>query len=214
MAGVIGTLAFSTNSNSILAPRQRPFPDIKLSTLQLPRFIQRQRSFPGINSCQPPSRPQSLLGSPNRKASSVDCDTSQPSEHPGRFVLEGNYNSLVQKAFRDIMEFLSTFGKKIRDVGKQARLAKIMARAAIDIGDNYNGGEIGCSEIMDNEGTPTAEKVDEMDIVQEVKKALDKRLKLCDEAAFEVIQHGESRDKIQEMKNEFVRVVETSAKLR
>jgi hypothetical protein len=60
-----------------------------------------------------------------------------------------------------------------------------MARAAIDIKDNYIGGEVG-SEIRDNEGTPTAEKVREMDIAQ-VKKALDKCQNLCENAAFEVI---------------------------
>lgn len=201
---------FRVKLSTLLEPHQRSFPGIKLSTLQLPRLMQRQRSFPGINSCQPPSRTQSLSVSPKQKASSVDYDISQTSEHPGRSVLGGNYNFLVQKAFRDIIEFLSKLGRKIRGM----RLAEIMARVAIDIGDNYIGGEIGGSEIKDNEGMPTAEKVGKMDIVQEVKKALNECQRLCEDAAFEVIQYGESRGKIQEMKNEFVRVIETAAKLR
>jgi len=116
---------------------------------------------------------------------------------------EGNYNSEVQKAFEDIIRFLSTLRRKIRGVGKQARMEKIMARAraAIDI------------EIQDNEGTPTAEKVDGMDLAQ-VEKALDECQNLCENAAFEVLRLGESGGKIQKMKKEFARMIEIAAKLR
>ena len=73
-----------------------------------------------------------------------------------------------------------------------------MARArAIDI------------EIRDNEGTPTVGKVDEMD----VEKAICECQKLCETAAFEVLRRGESRCRIQKMKEEFVRMIEMVAKL-
>ena len=190
---------FRVNLSTLLASCQRSFPRIKISTLQLPRLIQRQRSFPGINSCQPLSRPR--LISPKRMASSVDCLISRPLEHPDRSVPEGNYNSLVQNAFGDIIRFLSIFGRKIRSVGKQARLAEVMARAVCDIEDNYTGGEASGLEIREKEGMTPVAKVDEIDIVQDVLIGLDKCQKLCEDAAFEVIQRGESRDKIQEMKN-------------
>jgi GTPase KRas protein len=184
----------------------------KLATLQLPRFAKRQRSFPGINSCQPPSTSQPLLVSRNQKASSVGRGMSQQ-EHPGR--IEGNYDSQVQRAFENIITFLSRFGGKIRDFEKKAKLVEKMAciEAAVDIGDNHIGGEVGL-EIRHNGGMAAAEKVDKMGIVQQVKLALDKCKNLCEDAGHEVIRHGECRDKIQEMKKEFTGMIEIAAKLR
>jgi hypothetical protein len=120
-------------------------------------------------------------------------------------MLEGNYDSQVQSAFGNIITFLSGFGRKIRDferIRKKAEFKGKMARieAAIDIGDNKE--------------RPAEEKVDKMGIVQQVTLALGKCKTLCEDAAYEVIQHGECRDKIQEMKKEFAGMIEIAAKLR
>ncbi len=51
------------------------------TTLHVPHFAKRQRSFPGINSFHSPSEPQSRV-SQNQRASSVGRGMSQPSENP------------------------------------------------------------------------------------------------------------------------------------
>jgi GTPase KRas protein len=182
------------------------------TTLHVPRFAKRQRSFPGINSFQSPSRPQSRV-SQNQRASSVGCGMSQPSENPDHYVLEGNYNLQVQMAFGDIVTFLSRLWSKIKDFERKEKFARMMA--AIDIEDNCMGGDV-CSEIRDNEETlavERVEKVDKVGIVQQVKLALVKCQKLCEDASDEVVRRGECRDKIQEMKKEFAGVIEIAAKL-
>ena len=196
----VATEQLDTKKMSILQ-----FIHVKVSTLQLPGFAKRQRSFPDINTCQAPSTSQSLPVLSQRKANSVDGGISQTSEHPGLSVLEGNYNSQVQKAFEDILKFLSRFGGKIRRIENQAKLTKIMAHG------DYSA-RFGCSEIKDIEGMATVEEVDEMDITQ-VKKALVKCQKLCEDAAFEAMRR-EVGDKIQQMKDEFARMIETIAKHR
>jgi hypothetical protein len=175
-------------------------PDAKiLSSPQLPHLVPRQRSFPGINSCQPPSGPQSLPVSRKRKASSVG-DTSQPSEHSDRLVLEGNYNTGVQNAFRDIFDFISTFGTRIGRLTR-ARHAENIARLKAATGNGMSTVKIAKSQKQGSfeiKGMPTFQM------------ALEKCQNLCIEASFQVIRHGESADKIQEMKNEFARMIETA----
>jgi GTPase KRas protein len=184
------------------------------ATLQVPHFPKRQRSFPGINSFQSPSGPQSLA-SQKQRASSIGRGMSQPSENPDHSVLEGSYDLQVQNAFGNITTFLSKFGKKLQDFERKERLAERMARieAAIDIEDNSIEGDV-CSEIRDGEETPDAEEVNKVGVVQQVKLALVKCHDLCGDAGHEVIRRGECGDKIQEMKKEFAGMIDIAAKLR
>ena len=184
----------------------------RFATLHVPRFAKRQRSFPGINSFQSPSGPQSLV-SQKQRANSVGRGMSQPSENPDHSALEGNYDLQVQRAFGDIVTFLSRFGNKIKDFERKEKFARMMVTAAIDIEDNCIGGGV-CSEIRDNEETPAAEKVDKAGIVQQVKLALVKCQNMCEDAGHEVVRRGECGDKIQEMKKEFAGMIEIVAKLR
>jgi GTPase KRas protein len=180
------------------------------TTLHVPHSAKRQRSFPSINSFQSLSEPQSRV-SQNQRASSVGRGMSQSSENPDHCVLEGNYSLQVQKAFKDILTLLSRLGSKTKDFERKEKRARMMA--AIDIEDKCMGGDV-CSEIRDNEEMPAAEKVDEVGMVQKFKLALDKCQKLCEDASHEVLQRGECRDKIQEMKKEFAGMIEIAAKLR
>src|ERR1700733_623598 len=112
---------------------------------------------------------------------------SQPSENLDHCVLEGNYDLQVQRAFGDILTFLSRLWSKIKDFEMNEKFARMMA--TIDIEDNCMGGDV-CSEIRDNKETPVAEKVDKVGIVQQVKSALVKCQKLCEDASHEVVQRG------------------------
>jgi hypothetical protein len=184
------------------------------ATLQVPCFAKRQRSFPGINSFQSPSGPQSQV-SQNQRASSVGRGMLQLSENPDHCVLEGSYDLQVQNAFGNITTFLSKFGKELRDFERKEKFAERIARmeAAIDIEDNCIVGDV-CSEIRDSEETPDAEKVNKVSVVQQVKLALVKCQKLCEDASHGVVRRRECRDQIQEMKKEFAGMIEIAAKLR
>ena len=201
---------------SALPPKENVGPRLwqRFATLHVPRFAKRQRSFPGINSFQSPSGPQSLV-SQNQRASSVGRGMSQPSENPDHCVLEGSYDLQVQNAFGNITTFLSKFGKELQDFERKEKLAERMARmeAAINIEDNCIGGDV-CSEIRDSEETPDAEKVNKVGVVQQVKLALVKCQKLCEDASHGVVRRGECGDQIQEMKQEFSGMIEIAAKLR
>ena len=188
-----------------LCPWQKP------ATLHVPRFAKRQRSFPGIKYFQPSSGPQSLA-SQNQKANSVGRGMSQPSEHSDHSMLEGNYDRQVQRAFGDILAFLSRLGRKIRDFERKEKVAEQRARieAEIDIGDNCIDGEIG-SETKHNEESPAAGKLNQMRKLQEIKLALGKCQSLCEDAGHKVIQQGECGGIIQEMKKEFARMIEITA---
>jgi hypothetical protein len=217
-----GEISKSAIANtSPLVPALHPKANVSASfwqrlatTLHVPHSAKRQRSFPGINSFQSLSEPQSRI-SQNQRASSVGRGMSQSLENPDHCVLEGNYSLQVQRAFEDILTLLSRLGSKTRDFERKEKRARMRARmmAAIDIEDKCMGGDVR-SEIRDNEETPAAEKVDEVGMVQQVKLALEKCQKLCEDASHEVLQRGECRDKIQEMKKEFAGMIELAAKLR
>jgi hypothetical protein len=138
---------------------------------------------------------------------------SQPSENPDHYVLKSNYNLQVQKAFRDIITFLSGFGNKIRGFKIKEKFARMMVTAAINTRDNYISGDV-CSEIRDDEETPPTDKVDKLSIVEQVNSTLVKCHNLCEDASHEVIRRGECGDKIQEMKKEFAAMIEIAKKLR
>ncbi|KAG4429578.1 hypothetical protein IFR05_014942 [Cadophora sp. M221] len=104
--------------------RLRPWQ--KLATLHVPRLAKRQRSFLGIKYFQPSSGPQSLA-SQNQKANSVGRGMSQPSEHSDHSMLEGNYDHQVQRAFGDILTFLSRIGRKLRDFKRKEKAAELRA---------------------------------------------------------------------------------------
>ena len=129
--------------------------------------------------------------------------SSDSSEHPDGSMFEANYNCEVQEAFRDILKFLTTFQRKISRVEYRAR----SSRFATSIKDSHIGAEV---DRLDNEGTLTVERVDEIHLVQ---NALEKCQKQCKGAAFEVIQ-GKDSGKIQQMKNEFARMTKAIEELR
>lgn len=86
--------------------------------------------------------------------------------------------------------------RSFESIQKNAKLKGKMAKmkAGINIGDN--------------EATPAIEKVEGNDIVKQVKLALDKCRDLYKGGSYEVLRRGEYKDKIQEIKGEFTRLIE------
>lgn len=90
---------------------------------------------------------------------------------------------------------------------RRPRNSRPKIEAETEFGNNCIDGEVG-SEIRYNEESPAAEKVDTMGKVQEVILALVKCQRLCEDTSHKVIRQGECGDNIQEMKEEFAKMIE------
>lgn len=82
----------------------------------------------------------------------------------------------------------------------------------INIEDNSISRDI-YLEIRDSEEIPNIEEVNKVSIVQQVKLVLVKYYDLYRDTSYKVIRRGEYRDKIQEIKKEFIGIINIVVKL-